>query len=269
MASQIRCLNDFGVKQFSQFIESLRTGENNAIPYYLLTDDEASFPLAESVTVEKKIFPNRFEFGRYLQLILKPLDRRKISLNDALWNWLALYFFDELCPESNGKRNPLQAAVYVIEKPFNYLRYYRHIVRTPWLAVSDHGNFAKVLLSSQGTRSEIAEQLGATQDIFGNRVIIAGAYKLYFNEATQKPKRGTGGKLGGSPRRLTRIIGQLSLTYDLGQCTPTQFLQLLPREFDKFKGKEEDLEKKPQQKKKGWKKLLDKLAPKTTDTASI
>jgi hypothetical protein len=43
---------------------------------------------------------------------------------------------------------------------------------------------------------------------------------------------------------------------------------LLPKEFDKFKGKEEDLEKKPQQK-KGWKKLLDKLAPKTTDTASI
>ncbi|HEY3770730.1 MAG TPA: hypothetical protein VGN44_18795, partial [Candidatus Angelobacter sp.] len=70
------------------------------------------------------------------------------------------------------------------------------------------------------------------------------------------------------PRRLTRIIGQLSLTYDLGQCTPAQFLQLLPKEFDKFKGKEEDLEKKPQQK-KGWKKLLDKLAPKTTDTASI
>jgi hypothetical protein len=263
MADPIRCLNEAGVAHFKNFVTSLRAGTDATIPYALLTSEDNSFPLETPVSVERKSVDNWFEFGRYLQHTLKPLNRRDISLKDGLWNWLALYYFDELCPKSNGKLKPLDPAVYILSTPFNYQRYYRHLVRTPWLAVSDHGNFAKVLLATQASHSEIAEQLGANQDIFGNPKIIASAYKLYFDETTQKPKRGAAGKGAGSARRLRQIIRQLSLTYDLQGCTSAQFLQLLPKEFDKFKIKTEESLKTSASKPKGWKKLLNKLSPST------
>jgi hypothetical protein len=102
--------------------------------------------------------------------------------------------------------------------------------------VANNGDCAKVLLQTRagGKRSDIFEQLAARQTIFGNRTIIAGAYKLYYDVAAQLPKRGAGGKGAGSPRRLVSFIQQIDLTYDLRACSPQQFIDLLPREFAKF-----------------------------------
>jgi hypothetical protein len=109
-------------------------------------------------------------------------------------------------------------------------------VRTPWEAVANNGPNAKVLLQNRGggRRSDIFEQLAARQTIFGNKTIIAGAYKLYYDEAAQLPKKGAGGKGAGSPRRLVSFIQQIDLTYDLFACSAEQFLALLPKEFLKF-----------------------------------
>ncbi|WKZ85384.1 hypothetical protein N5B55_00055 [Ralstonia pickettii] len=159
---------------------------------------------------------------------------RLISRNHGLWSWLALFYFDQLCkPDGAGIRKPLEDAVYVLEERFSFRRYYRHAVRTPWLAVKAHGEHAKVLLltSGKGTRTDINEQLGAYQHLFANRTIIASAYAMYFDKDLQKPRRGAGGKSGGSARRLASIARQLELTYDLEDCTPANFLNLLPREF--------------------------------------
>ena len=55
--------------------------------------------------------------------------------------------------------------------------------------------------------------------------------KMYFDKDAQKPRRGAGGKGGGSARRLASVARQLELTYDLQDCPPARFLALLPREF--------------------------------------
>jgi hypothetical protein len=159
---------------------------------------------------------------------------RLISRNHGLWSWLALFYFDQLCKaDASGNRKPLEDAVYVLEERFSFRRYYRHAIRTPWMAVKEHGEHAKVLLltSGKGTRTDINEQLGAYQHLFANKTIIASAYAMYFDVDQQKPRRGAGGKGGGSARRLASIARQLELTYDLQECTPTKFLGLLPREF--------------------------------------
>lgn len=238
MSDLIRKLNDEGIKAFATYLQTLRSGGTDAPPFHLLTTNEFSEAEPGGVQVQVQSFANSYAMGNYLAATLAPLDRRAIAYDYQLWSWLALYFFDQICPEKNGKRDVLEDAVYIMAQAFDHRRYYRHLLRTPWLAVADNGENAKVLLitKSGGKRSDIFEQIAAQQTMFGNNTVIAAAYKLYFDEVSQSPKRGASGKGAGSPRRLVTFIKQIDLTYDLRDCTAEQFIHMLPKEFDRFKG---------------------------------
>lgn len=230
----VRVLNAEGLDKFAEYLALLRSNPKALPPVALLDDGRYSDPFEPSVSIEPVAFASAYEIGKHLQLVFAACEDRLISRNHGLWSWLALYYFDQLCkPDANGDRKPLEDAVYVLEERFSFRRYYRHAVRTPWLAVGEHGEYAKVLLltSGKGTRTDINEQLGAYQHLFANKTIIASAYAMYFDKEQQKPRRGAGGKGGGSARRLASIARQLELTYDLQECTPKIFLSLLPKEF--------------------------------------
>lgn len=235
MSNPVRRLNSAGITAFSEYLKSAREDSTITPPSHLLTDPSFSEQIEEEVLVEIPSSPNAYALGSYLVKALDPLDRRVIAYDHGLWSWLSLYYFDLLCPAKNGVRDVLEDAVYVLAEKYDHKRYYRHLLRTSWLAVKEHGEAAKVLLTTKGKRSEIFEQLASRQAIFGNATVIAGAYKLYFDPVAGAPKRGAGSKGGGSPRRLVTFIQQIDLTYDLRDCTADQFLQLLPNEFDKFK----------------------------------
>jgi hypothetical protein len=230
----VRVLNAEGSAKFAEFLAMLRASPNTPVPTYLLADGRFSDPFDPAVVVESQSFSTAFEVGTYVVKLFSICEDRLISRNHGVWSWLALFFFDQLCrPDPQGNRKPLEDAVYVLEERFSFRRYYRHAVRTPWLAVKEHGEHAKVLLltSGKGMRTDINEQLGAYQDLFANRTIIASAFAMYFDKDAQKPRRGAGGKGGGSARRLASIARQLELTYDLQDCSPARFLALLPKEF--------------------------------------
>jgi hypothetical protein len=239
VSDKVRLLNEMGIARFKEFLDRVRGGSTEALPAGLLTDEATSEPIEPTIEIKICVFTNRYELGIYLAEILKPLDRHQISRDHRLWNWLALFFFDTLCKkEANGTRKLLRSELYILEKKYDYLRYYKHLVRTPWLAVLDLRENAQILFAnSRGTRSDIEETLTASQQVLGNSTIIAVASKLYFDVMTGKPKRGAAGKSAGSPRRLTAVIQQLERTFDIQSCTPEQFLELLPHEFDKFKTK--------------------------------
>lgn len=230
----IRVLNAEGLAKFSDYLADLRAAPSKAPPSELLTDGRYSDPFDPPVTIELRSFNSAYEIGAYMIEVFENCEDRLISRNHGLWSWLALFYFDQLCkPDDSGIRKPLEDAVYVLEERFSFRRYYRHGIRTPWMAVKEHGEHAKVLLltSGKGTRTDINEQLGAYQHLFANKTIIASAYAMYFDATQQKPRRGAGGKGGGSARRLASIARQLELTYDLQECTPSKFLALLPKEF--------------------------------------
>lgn len=237
MSETVRLLNEAGIAGFNAFLERARGGSTEVAPKNLLTDQATSEPLNVTIEIEQYEFENRFDLGTYLVKLLKPLDRYHISRDHRLWNWLALYFFQNICKKnSDGAWKLLRPELYLLDSKYDYLRYYKHLVRTPWLAVLDHGDNAKILFAnSRGVRSEIEETLTASQQVLGNSTIIAAACGLYLDPITGKPKRGAAGKAGGSPRRLTAFIQQLELTYDIQSCTPEQFLKLLPEEFEKFR----------------------------------
>lgn len=232
--TRIRTLNPEGLTKFSAYLAALRSDPKLAPPMSILDDGLYSDPFEPEVQIEMQEFANTHHLGTYLNQAFADCEDRLISRNHALWSWLALLYFDQLCkPDVEGKRKPLEEAVYVLEQRFNFRRYYRHVVRTAWLAVKEHGEQAKVLLlaSGRGTRTDIGEQLGAYQHLFANKTVIGSAYAMYFDQQAQKPKSRAGGKGAGSARRLAKIAQQLELTYDLQDCPLTKFLTLLPREF--------------------------------------
>lgn len=233
--TKVRVLNDDGIRKFLEYLAALHAEPDLEPPVGLLHDGLTSDPFEPAIELDDRPFGDAFELGRYMVEALSPCEGRTISRNHGLWSWLALHYFDRVCrADADGRRKPLEDAVYALEERFSFRRYYRHCVRTPWLAVSEHGELAKVLLltSGRGTRTDIAEQLGAYQDLFANRSVIGAAYAMYFDRDLQKPKKGAGGKGAGSVRRLASVVRQLELTYDLKDCPLPLFLNLLPREFE-------------------------------------
>lgn len=246
MTDPVRRLTDEGIEAFRSYLERVRAGAAERPPTQLLTDPIASEPFEGGIEIDKEAngaLNDRYEFGAYLRNTFSALSPADISRDYRLWNWLSLYFFEDLCPEVAGRRKLRDKEAYILEAAFSYYSYYRHLVRTAWQAVALHGPVSKILLRAAGrdegpplARSgEIVEQLASRQSIFGSATIIEGAYRLYFDEDTQRPKRGSAGSSAGSPRRLATVVQQLDLTYDLRECTVEQFLDLLPTEFNRWK----------------------------------
>lgn len=235
--SSVRILNEAGLQRFRDFIAAAKVDLSLSPPSEILEDGRFSEPFSPEIDVARQEFENVYEFGVYLNAVLSGCERREISRNHALWSWLALFFFDVIAkPDPSGNRKILQEAVYVLDKRFSFRLYYRHLVRTPWLAVRMYGEQAKVLLiaSGSGTRTEVNEQIGAYPDLFGCKTVIEATYRLYFDIEAQKPKRGTSGKGEGTPRRLAAVVRQLQLTYDLNDCPVDELLRLLPKEFSRW-----------------------------------
>ena len=246
MTEPLRRLTDEGIDRFRSYLDRIGDGAKEQPPLVLLTDPVFSEPVAGGVALPRNppedVLRDRFTFGSWLKDLLAPLQQNTLPRDYRLWNWLSLRFFDQLCPAAgDGIRRLRRDEAYILDAAFSHTKYYRHLVRMAWMAVSLHGEYGKVLLKPRSVdgpplagSGEIVEQLASRQSLFGNTTLIEGAYRLYFSEDEQRPRRGAGGSSAGSPRRLATIVQQLDLTYDLRECTPDQFISLLPKEFNRW-----------------------------------
>jgi hypothetical protein len=238
MADYLRRLNETGISQFAEY---LREGATAAQPLQLLTDPDTSEPLAVTIALVQRDYPNRYEFGRDLAMRLSALEPATISNDRGLWTWLALYLFDKLCPPgADGKRKLDKHYRYILSS--DYRHYYRHLVRTPWQLCRDHGPNSRFLLLATNDaehplrrHGDIIEQLGGTQSIIRSRPIIAEASRLYSDPLSGRPKKGVAGKGAGSVRRFARVLRQLDLTFDPELMPLGGLSAVLPVEFDAWK----------------------------------
>ena len=238
MDDYLRRLNETGIAQFAQYLSE---GAPAAQPVHLLSHPDTSEPLAVTIKLVQRDYPNRYELGRDLKMRLSSLDPAMISNDRGLWTWLALYLFDQLCPPgSDGRRKPDKQYRYILSS--DYRHYYRHLVRTPWQLSRDHGPNSRFLLLATNDAAaplrrhgDILEQLGGTQSIIRSRPIIAEASRLYSDPLSGRPKKGAAGKGGGSIRRFARVLRQLDLTFDAELMPPGSLSAVLPVEFDSWK----------------------------------
>lgn len=235
-----RVLTEEGLRTFEEYIVN---GANGAAPRELLESAASSAALpGASVGLVDRDFKDRFEFGRYLGQALEGCDPNVVAFNPGLWSWLALFYFDRICPPNvDGQRHVYKQYAYVFpsEKGVETSRhYYRHLVRTPYVLVKQHGNNAKVLLSGipLWQRGELIEQLASRQSLFGARSVIEAAKLLYFDGKKEKFARGATTR--GRPGTVGRLIGvlqQFERTFDLHVMTGSNILAVLPEEFDRWK----------------------------------
>jgi hypothetical protein len=229
--AEARRLTAEGQHAFKAWLEQ---GGPGTAPFHLLTDPATSEALAAQATVAKRSFASRLELGEYLVSALASLPAQSIRFDSGLWDWLTLFYIDELLPQGAGGRRDVREIVrYALE--LRNRKWSRHIVRMSWMAVKDHGIFARVMLAvAISKHTDVMEQIGGQQEAFGASAVVELADKLYFDPKAGALRRGAQGKGGGTPRRLVRFMRQFRRTYDPPGMTAQQILESLPGEFEKW-----------------------------------
>lgn len=231
-------LNENGIAVFAGWLEILKQGGSVQAPTTLLTDPETIEALPVEVDVEQRTFVNRFEAAEYLFNRFAEAGLTDVDRDRGLWAWLSLFYFDSVCPAGKGGARKPGAQPRHIPEPGNFQRYYRHLLGGPfriYRAHRDNPRSAMALLCQQlDSPGDVVEQLASRQELVTNRGVVALATKLYFDISTQRVKRGAGGKSGGSARRLSDVIDQFDLTWDLYASTGEELATVMPKEFAKF-----------------------------------
>lgn len=234
---RLRKLNEAGLEQFQDWLDE---GAAGPAPVSLAVDPATSSLISSDIKAPTHAFSDRYEFGLELAEILKPLDSALISNDRLLWSTLALVWFDQLCPALSTGRKLRESYRYILSS--DYRHYYRHLVRSPWQLVRDHGENAKLLLLPSvdnpyplRVHGDILEQLGGRQSVLRSPSLISEASRLYADPKTGRPRKGVAGSIGGSVRRLALVLRQFDLTFDVEKMPAGQLSAILPREFDRWK----------------------------------
>ncbi len=238
--TRLRRFNDDGIQAFGEFLDGFQNGLRGEERRQALLRGRA---LVEVVGPEIRLqpgsFSTRFALAAYLQPRL-PTMEAGTARDAGLWSWLALFFFEQLCPADGKGERRLGARARWVPAVGNFRRYYRHLVAGPvgiLHAHRDDPECARVLLCTPPNRpGEVAEQLTSRQEFVSNKGIVGAANRLYFNRESGGLKRGAAGRGPGSARRLADVLSQLDVIWDLHAMTPDAIIGLLPREFDRFRG---------------------------------
>jgi len=237
VSNELKRLNDEGLQLFSESIAAMRAASAGQVPTGILDDDRFSEAIENAPAVDHRKFESRYELGEYLVDVLSDFNWQDINHDAGLWSWLALYYFDQLCPTgAGGGRKPSMPYQYVLSRDYRY--HSRHALRTTCDYVRQYGNAVRFMFSkSPDERGEIIEQLSARQEIAACPAVIEAASALYNDEARYTVKKGAAGRGRGSIVRLIRVLQQYQLTYDLYSLTGNQLVNMLPAEFDRFRGR--------------------------------
>ncbi len=231
-------LNASGLATFSGWLESLKAGGSIQAPTALLADEEAIEPLSTEMEVEPREFASRFEAAEYLHTQFSTAGLTDIEGDSGLWAWLSLFYFDAVCPPGRGDARKPGALARHIPEPGNFQRYYRHLLAGPYRIYRAHRDDPQralaLLCQPLDSPGDVVEQLASRQELVTNPGIMELATRLYVDTENRRPKRGAGGKGGGSARRLSDIIEQFDLTWDLYASSGEELAAVMPKEFSRF-----------------------------------
>jgi hypothetical protein len=200
-----------------------------------LEDDTLTDCLTESITVESKQFEIRREAAEYLRTLLAPLPDDDVAQNAGLWTWLSLFYFDQVCPRKNGRRNVKKDYYYVFE-PRNSRRFYRHLLFIGWHAVRVASPFDRLFLCNPVSSLDMVTEK-VMERLYLTRIpcVFEVLDQLYWDEDHRRSRVGIADQQSVRPGDLTHRfpirIRQLEKTYDLYSLSAEQLIELLGDEF--------------------------------------
>ena len=232
-----RRLTSEGMEKFAEFLSSLRSDRSLDAPLELLTGVSTSAMIDADVDAEPREFRSRLEVAEHLHRILK-VDASSLRNDAGFWTWLALCWFEALCPTFQGHWQPGETNRWVaeLEDPRQSCR---HILAGPYQIYRAHREDPARALS---LLSGPPPQLGPLVTLIASRpslatcqAVVGAATRLYYDSSKGRNRPGLSGKGPGSPRRFADILSQLDLTWDLHSLSTQELLDLLPGEFDEFR----------------------------------
>ena len=157
-------------------LKGWENGHHADPPLHILQDTSFSEALPFEVDVEHKHFPTRYDMGTYLYTKLSPIDQQLLLHDMGPWTWLALFYFDQLCPpDQAGIRRPREDYNYILSKDFRHRE--RHAIRTTYMFVKQYKEMVRFMFSKAlHERGEIIEQLSQRRDFLTSRGIIEASY---------------------------------------------------------------------------------------------
>lgn len=201
---------------------------------------EAIPALADIDLDETRTFDTTFAFCEYFDSLIHDHNPQTYREDVGFWTWLAMVYLPQLVKHSGEDLKVGDITRYMF-KPNDYKVYYRHLLAGPFAiywhySVMGIATTCKALLwHNTNSYGDVYEQIASRQGLVQNPVFVDALNKLYFDEDRQVIKPGAGGPKAATARRLVDAIDQLQRTrdfYDLEDVT--EFLRVLPREFDKF-----------------------------------
>jgi len=230
--------NAAGLERMSAFLASLTTETPEEYPANVLTDRDLTGHLPQDVDLPSIHFDSRMEAARFLHEFFMSHEVSGIERDIGLWSWLALYYFDQLCPaDENGKRRPGEQARWILNASGR--RYYRHLLAGPYFVYRAHrDNPARAMALLCGplhAPNTAYWQLSENQQLLRNPAIVEAATILYYNTKNGKLRRGAGRHGLGGVKRFAAVLSQFDVTWDLHSMSAQDIIEMLPGEFDGFK----------------------------------
>jgi hypothetical protein len=231
----IRVFSDLGVEKFRQYIVDLKNNLQTVKPDLNIEPYSAEFkPLVD--IDENRIFHTKLEVAEYIKNKIDNagIPREGILENRNLWTWLAYIWFEQLCQRKNGTLIPRETAKYICSS--DYTDYYRHFIAAPFSIYSLYGrNNSRIFLHNKPyEHNDYIEQIASRQKIISHENLIVVLHRLYWDEISNRPKRGAQSR-SGNHLRFRKIIDQFELTYNIYTMSPDEIINLLPDEFSQWK----------------------------------
>jgi hypothetical protein len=236
---KLRRFNPDGVTAFANYRARLALEPTLPPPVELLEDPALTEAIPGDVEVTPRSFANRMEAGVFLNELIDSASLNLPERDQGLWTWVTLFYFNEVCPaDGQGRRDP-QNEARLIAQVDNFQRFYRHLLLGPFLIVRAHRDRPEraiaFLCKPLWEPGEIVEQLASRKELVTNPAVAEVATALYYDRTKGSFKRGAGSSVRGAPRRLAALLNQLDLTWYLYGLGSQELLQLLPKEFDRFR----------------------------------
>jgi len=235
MKTLLRRFNEFGIEEFRRTLHGIKSGEMTEVQVSLLTDSYMTEVISTETKVESKTFVSKDEMIRYILSVISAINNRNSLYDRGMWTWLSAFYFDSICPPgSSGARKVGEDSRYILNSE-EWNKYYRHLLASPTRLHKELGPLSKIYLSGKpDVPGDLFEQLASRQEIAACKGVIEAATLLYWDNETEKIKKGARNKYGpGILRRFVlSTIPQFQMTYDLNSMNGKELIKLLPDEYE-------------------------------------
>lgn len=239
---KLAALRDEGIEEFRRYLVKAREEPTLSPPFQLLENPASAEIISPAIDVDPEMaFSSRLDLATYLCPLIERAELAEIESQTGVWSWLALAYFDQLCPaDGAGQRRVGQVARYLFNdglSSYSYLRAARHLVFCPVHSYSLHRTCPPMGLLCQrpSVHPDMAEQLFSSQELIAAPAVVQLADMLYYETRTNSVRSGaTDRSKPGTVRRFVAVCNQLDLTFDLAQITAPDLRSLLPAEFDRW-----------------------------------